>query len=192
MQRLRAYWASGWMGKVVLSVAGILSVSCCFWSAIFALALAVGPVSRPAVQATAGAVAAAAQPTTQEAEPTATPDNIELAAATVEAQSAATPPARPTRTPAPTERPDRATVTAAEYGDKWPFMVESGIVRCVNGRNGIGEVVFSSGGKTYAVNGVAKQTDQYADITPIWKDDPQISGAKISIGPILDLGLSLC
>lgn len=171
MERLRAYWRSGWINKLVLLVAGLgaLVMGCCV------LGLTIGALApRPAaIQATAAP--AAAQPTIEEVELTAT--------ATEE-------PPPPTAAPAPTVAPtDRRTVRKEDYGDAWPFTVESGVVRCVAPRN---EVVFSSGGTAYAVNGTAKANDLYADIGSIWKDDPTIAGAKVSIGPILDLGLSLC
>lgn len=168
MQRLRAYWRSGWISKLVLLVAGsgALVMGCCV------LGLTIGALAPRPAATQATAAPAAAQPTIEEAEPTATPTE------------------KPTAAPAPTAAPtDRRTVRKADYGDAWPFTVESGIVRCVAPRN---EVVFSSGGKAYAVNGTAKANDLYADIGSIWKDDPTIAGAKISIGPILDLGLSLC
>lgn len=189
MQRLRAYWASGWLGKVVLSVAGLLGASSCCCVVVLSIALQ----ASPSTVREATAEIAVAQPTTEETDPT--PNTIELAVATLEVLEAATPTVRPTRTPAPTrtprptEKPDRQVVRAADYGDAWPFAVESGTVRCVKPRN---EIIFSSEGKVYAVNGTAKSNKDYADITPIWKDDPKNEGLKINLTPILDLGLSLC
>jgi len=81
------------------------------------------------------------------------------------------------------------TIARADLGDKWPFTVEAGIVRCIAPRN---EIIFIAEGTPYAVNGTAKSNPQYADIRPIWKDSPQIEGTKISLAPILNLGLSLC
>lgn len=176
MERLRAYWASGCIGKIVLSVAGFLGASVCCGVLVL-----IAPTPRSAQAPTA------AQPATEEIDPTATPGTIELAVATVEALKDATPTVRPTSSPAVPA--DRRTARKEDYGDAWPFTVDQGIVRCVAPRN---EIVFSSGGKAYAVNGTAKANDLYADIGQIWKDDPTIAGAKISIGPILDLGLSLC
>lgn len=162
MGRLRAYWRSGCVGKIVLSVAGFLGVTLCCGVLVL-----IAPTPRPAQ------APAAAQPTTEEIVPTATKVSPQ-----------------PTTAPAPTAAPtDRRMVHKEDYGDAWPFTVDQGVVRCVAPRN---EVVFSSGGKAYAVNGTAKANDLYADIGSIWKDDPMIAGAKVSIGPILELGLSLC
>lgn len=172
MERLRAYWRSGCIGKIVLSVAGFLGASVCCGVLVL-----IAPTPRPAQ------APAAVQPTIEEVEPTATPTEPPAATPTQELS-------QPTAAPAPTAAPtDRRTVRKEDYGDAWPFTVESGVVRCVAPRN---EVVFSSGGKAYAVNGTAKANDLYADIGSIWKDDPMIAGAKVSIGPILELGLSLC
>lgn len=82
-------------------------------------------------------------------------------------------------------------VSRDQLGDEWPFTVDSGMVAC-DGANGVGEVTFTAEGTTYAVNGLAIQTGQYAEIDTIWADDPTIPGAKKSIGPIIDLGLALC
>lgn len=179
MQRLRAYWQSGWLGKVVLSTAGVLGASGCCCVVVLVIALQAPP---PTARETTAAPVAAAQPTTEETDATAGPP-----AETPTVRPTRTP--APTRTPRPTEKPDRQVVRAADYGDAWPFTVESGTVRCVKPRN---EIIFSSEGKVYAVNGTAKSNKDYADIAPIWKDNPQIEGTKISIGPIIDLGLSLC
>lgn len=82
-------------------------------------------------------------------------------------------------------------ISANEFGDRWPLLVESGYVDCERG----GCVVFRSGGETYAINGNAmswKARRGYSDLEPIWKDDPKIPGVKVSIAPILDAGLRFC
>ena len=83
------------------------------------------------------------------------------------------------------------TIASAEYGDRWPLTVESGRVEC----RGWASVVFHTGGKTYAVNGLALSLTDYPDIREIWRDDPDDAygqGLKIDISPILDRGLALC
>ena len=93
-------------------------------------------------------------------------------------------------------------VTKSEFGNKWPFTVNKGRLEC----RGI-SVIFHAKGKAYAVNGSAR-TEGYAKINEIWKDDQEklkilkeafpneeiesVSVPKISIGPIIDKGLSLC
>lgn len=174
MQRLRAYWRSGWIAKAVLLMAGssALVMGCCV------LGLAIGALAprRAAIQATTAP--AVAQPAIEETSPTAT------------LTQEPTEPPQPTATPVPTEAPtDRRTVRKEDYGDAWPFTVDQGVVRCVMPKR---EIVFSSGGKPYAVNGTAKANKLYGDIGQIWRDNPAIEGTKIDISPILNLGLSLC
>jgi hypothetical protein len=69
---------------------------------------------------------------------------------------------------------------------KWPFTVASGLLECKPGR----VVVFHTGGTTYGVNGLAAA--RYRSINPIGRSDPTIPGTKISVGPVIDRGLSLC
>lgn len=95
-----------------------------------------------------------------------------------------------TTKPTPSD-PRAAKVTQAEYGDRWPFTVPEGTVRC-SGTAGAGAVTFEAGGRTYAVNGTARTQKTFPDIDPIWRDSPNGLGLKVSIGPIIDKGLSLC
>lgn len=82
-------------------------------------------------------------------------------------------------------------VSSDEFGSKWPLTVDSGDLRC-EGSQGFGSVVFTDpDGNEYGVNGVAVGQG-YPPIDPIWKDDPELAGLKISIGPLIDRGLSLC
>ena len=84
------------------------------------------------------------------------------------------------------------SVTRAEWGDAWPFKVDSGTVDCVNSLgNGNGAAVFRYGGKTYALNGYA-QSRGYMNLRPIWRDNPDIPGTKIDIGPMIKLALGQC
>jgi hypothetical protein len=83
-------------------------------------------------------------------------------------------------------------VTEKEYGDQWPFTVTEGQLGCIGGSRSI---IFIANGKTYAVNGMAlNQAGRmgWSKIDEIWKKNPQIPGAGISIGTIIDKGLSLC
>lgn len=88
------------------------------------------------------------------------------------------------------------TITRAEYGDAWPFTVESGVLRATQtGRTSRGtllaEVTFTTGGRTYSVNGIAKGRHRYEEIDAIWAADPRVDGLKKNIGPIIDRGLKL-
>ena len=78
-------------------------------------------------------------------------------------------------------------VTKAELGDKWPFTVDSGYVDCPDGLSAI----FRTGNVEYGLNGMATSRG-FAEPDPIWKDDPTIPGAKISIGSMIDLARQEC
>lgn len=101
------------------------------------------------------------------------------------------------------------TITAQEFGDEWPFEVESGLVSCVNG-----SVLFTVEGKQYAVNGTA-EANGYAEIEEIWSFNPEMLAfqkelareenktleqiqqemggtPRVSISAVLNAGLELC
>ena len=88
---------------------------------------------------------------------------------------------------------NEVTITKQDFGEDWPFTVDEGVL-AGNGSDGFCEVLFTTGGVTYAVNGTAKATGQYADINEIWADDPSTPGLslKVSMGPVIDRGLELC
>ena len=88
--------------------------------------------------------------------------------------------------------PSGRLVTRAEFGERWPFTVESGYVDC----EGVYEAVFRVGDKTYAINGTARSWANrrgYLDITTsIWRDNPIGMGLKVNIGEMIDLALREC
>lgn len=91
--------------------------------------------------------------------------------------------------------PQGQAISQSEYGEKWPFTVAQGSVRC----EGASWVVFEAGGVAYAVNGSARtvaKTYGWAEIDPIWRDDPAAQGTgttwKVSVSPIIERGLKLC
>lgn len=106
-------------------------------------------------------------------------------------------------------------ISKQQFGDKWPLSVDSGVVKCLPIGNGA--VVFEAKGKTYAVNGTAQgfaKKRGFLLIDEIWINDPNyhqmikeiaasekqpvkeimkiIKPTKVSIGPVLDSGVSLC
>ena len=88
--------------------------------------------------------------------------------------------------------PSEVKITKQEFGDKWPFTVDEGVLAC-KGSGGIGEVTFRVEGRTYAVNGNAKATNNYLPLMEIWADAPSIPGAKKgNVMPIIERGLQLC
>lgn len=85
---------------------------------------------------------------------------------------------------APTEQP--GLVTRAQFGDRWPLTVDSGVLRCEAGH----AVVFTApSGRDYGVNGAA---GNYPDISPIWADSGVDYAPKKDIGPLIQAGLALC
>jgi hypothetical protein len=99
----------------------------------------------------------------------------------------------PQATPTPTPR--GRLVTRAEFGERWPFTVESGVLDCI----GVGEAVFRVGNVTYAINGTARSwADRhgYVDLADslIWRDDPAHPGMglKVYIGGMIQLALQQC
>jgi hypothetical protein len=88
-------------------------------------------------------------------------------------------------------------VTSTEFGDKWPFTVNEGVISKevleVGGKK-YAILTFITEGKVYALNGFAASRIKqrgYLEIEAIWKDNPKIKGAKINIWPIIERGLAL-
>ena len=98
-------------------------------------------------------------------------------------------------------------LTSLDFGEKWPFTVSEGIVKCTE----YGGVVFEANGKVYALNGTAQMhSDEYgyANVAEIWAVDEKMVQAmkdngyskeeierlktRINIGSIIDVGLELC
>jgi hypothetical protein len=68
-------------------------------------------------------------------------------------------------------------ITRDEYGDRWPFTVERGILSCTDNA-----VVLTTGGTAYAVNGQAR-TRGYAPTEPIWRE----ATLSLSVSPVARL-----
>lgn len=110
-----------------------------------------------------------------------------------------TPPlANSTRSPA-TGRYE-VTITRSEYGDAWPFTVESGVLagkptgRRLSDGTELAAVTFATGGQTYAINGTARGTHRYAEPDHIWASDSKLPpdlSLKKNLGPIINRGLKL-
>lgn len=79
-----------------------------------------------------------------------------------------------------------------DFGDAWPLTVDSGRVRCEPYET---YVFVGPGGTEYALNGLA-ETEGYADIEPIWRDDPDppVEGVdlKVSIDPLMQAASERC
>lgn len=87
----------------------------------------------------------------------------------------------------------KAYVDKCEYGAAWPLTVDHGVVVCVPkpGTNVDVLTFVSPDGEEYALNGIAAGAD-YPDIDPIWRNDPDIPGAKVGIGPLIRRASSVC
>lgn len=86
-------------------------------------------------------------------------------------------------------------VSSADFGENWPLKVKDGVLNCEL----IYEyeiVTFTTNGKTYAVNGLARgnraKKRGWLDVDKIWKTDPRDTELKVNIGPLIDRGRALC
>jgi hypothetical protein len=83
-------------------------------------------------------------------------------------------------------------IDEASFEGRWPFSVPDGTLSCYRDA-----VVFTHGDTNYALNGTAGSRG-YADIKPIWSDDPKwpvIPGTTTplaDISDVLKLGQTLC
>ncbi|MET3172945.1 UNVERIFIED_ORG: hypothetical protein ABIB52_000773 [Arthrobacter sp. UYCu721] len=91
---------------------------------------------------------------------------------------------------------DPGLLVSTTFGDKWPLTVPYVVAHCegitVAGRNLQVATVDAPDGKTYAANGTAKDHGNYLDIDPIWAPNPDVSGLKIDISPVIDAAFALC
>ena len=83
------------------------------------------------------------------------------------------------------------TVSSTEYEGDWPLTVDSAKLRCKHDA-----VWVEVNGRRYGLNGFAdtllpKWGLACSDLTGIWKDDPNLRGAKISTYRLLKDGLAL-
>ena len=67
-------------------------------------------------------------------------------------------------------------VSQVDYGEDWPFSVKEGVLSCDPSRRGGGrlDVVFTTGGVSYALNGTARGSGDYAEIDPIHRLAPPL------------------
>ena len=65
--------------------------------------------------------------------------------------------------------PHAREVSRSDMGDAWPLAAESGTIEF----RACGPVVFTAGGRIYAVNGTAKNSAGLPDIDAVWADEPR-------------------
>jgi hypothetical protein len=91
---------------------------------------------------------------------------------------------------------DPGLLVSTTFGDKWPLKVPYVVAHCeditIAGRHLKVATVDAPDGKIYAANGTAKDHGNYLDIDPIWAPNPDVSGLKIDMSPVLDAALALC
>jgi hypothetical protein len=76
-------------------------------------------------------------------------------------------------------------VSRAEMGERWPFKVSSGLLRCERGS----EVTFQADGTSYTLTrGVVNGA--HADVGSLLLDAS--GGAEKDLGPLVERGLRLC
>ena len=73
-------------------------------------------------------------------------------------------------------------VSKDQFGSKWPLTVDGGRIECIDGFI----AVIHVGGMAYALNGAAESRG-YSPINPIWRDNPDMPGLKVDIGPLIAL-----
>ncbi len=81
-----------------------------------------------------------------------------------------------------------AIVNAGQYGDTWPFVVDSVRLRCWRDA-----VWIETGGHEYGLN--ARSLDLFPHFPAsdvIRRDNPEASGSKVSASAVVEHGLSLC
>ena len=83
---------------------------------------------------------------------------------------------------------DSGTVaTADEFGQAWPFSVQSGTADCIDPRL----AVFTVDGTTYGLNPDAIAAG-YPEADPIRIDNPAIPGVRLDLGTIISLAIRQC
>lgn len=85
-------------------------------------------------------------------------------------------------------------VNRTMWQGEWPLTIDGGVLQLRTGNR----VVLVTKKKVYAVNGPAKaerhfllDQPRYTPIDEVWRDDPRVPGLKISIGPLIAMGLGL-
>ncbi len=90
-----------------------------------------------------------------------------------------------------------SVVSAATWTDgPWPFTIEGGELICIASADEPGVFVVTDKGETFALNPaairMADQAGAMADLDPIWRDDPDLVGAKVNVSPVILYALQLC
>ena len=90
-----------------------------------------------------------------------------------------------------------SAVSAATWTDgPWPFTVGEGELRCVGPEDDPGVFLVTAAGETFALNPaailMAGRVGALVELGPIWRDHPDIPGAKVNVSPMILHALKLC
>lgn len=77
-------------------------------------------------------------------------------------------------------------ISESTWGADYPFTVDGELI-CLEPNT----IIFKAGGVNYAVNGTAMARG-YAELRPVWKDDPAMPGTKFSLGQVIAEAQKLC
>lgn len=85
-------------------------------------------------------------------------------------------------------------VNRAMWSGEWPLTIDGGVLQLRTGNR----VVLVTKKEVYGVNGPAKaerhfilDKPRYVPIDEVWRDDPRVPGLKISLTPLILMGLAL-
>ena len=98
----------------------------------------------------------------------------------------------------PIQRTEQSsTVSAAAWTDgPWPFTIDRGELTCIGPEDDPGVFIVTHQDEIFALNPaailMADQIGAMADLDPIWRDNPDIIGAKVNVSPIILYALALC
>ena len=67
---------------------------------------------------------------------------------------------------------------------------------CIASADAPGVFIVTENGETFALNPasirMAGQAGAMADLDPIWRNDPDLVGAKVNVSPVIFCALQLC
>lgn len=81
------------------------------------------------------------------------------------------------------------TISQRQFGESWPLTVSEAVLRCVPPMDALTLEVEDV---TYALNAAAQNAGLGEALRPIWADDPQTEGARMSVELLLQQGAALC
>ena len=82
-------------------------------------------------------------------------------------------------------------VTRQQYGEAWPFTVDSAVVDCDAGGRAIVSTKRPDVTGTWALTGAARSYG-YPAVDPFWRDSPTIPGTKVPLTQMIALALRQC